>query len=46
MQLLATTALPVKAVAERCGFENASYLCRVFRTSTGMTPGQSRRSRP
>jgi AraC family transcriptional regulator len=44
--LLATTGLPVKAVAERCGFESASYFCRVFRTSTGMTPGQFRRSRP
>ncbi|MFW6290914.1 MAG: helix-turn-helix domain-containing protein [Spirochaetota bacterium] len=44
--LLATTDLPVGAIGERCGFESVNYFCRVFRSTTGMTPGQFRRSRP
>lgn len=44
--LLATTELPVRAVAERCGFESANYFSRVFRATTGMSPGEFRRSRP
>jgi len=32
-------------VAQRCGFSNANYFCRVFRQHTGMTPGHFRTAR-
>ncbi len=43
-QLLATTDLPVAAVAERTGFSTPSHLSDTFRKMTGMTPGEYRRS--
>lgn len=41
--LLASTDLPVAAVAERSGFSTTSHLCVVFRRTTGQTPTQFRR---
>jgi AraC-like DNA-binding protein len=37
-----TPGLPVQAVAERCGYLDAAYFCRVFREYTGMTPAKYR----
>lgn len=36
--LLATTALSVMEVAQRCGFAQASYFIRVFRSAEGVSP--------
>lgn len=36
--LLATTALSVTEVAARCGFAQASYFIRVFRSAEGVSP--------
>lgn len=36
--LLDTTALTVKQIAERLHYDDPSYLCRIFRKQTGMTP--------
>lgn len=43
--LLRTTALPVQRVAERCGFADASYFARSFRTAFGRSPGSYREGR-
>ncbi len=40
--LLDTTDLSVKQIAERLHYEDPSYLCRIFRKQTGMTPMQYR----
>jgi LacI family transcriptional regulator len=40
--LLATTGLPIGAIAERGGFEHAEYLSVAFRRETGMTPTKYR----
>lgn len=40
--LLDTTDMPVKAIAERLGFDDPSYLCRMFRRRESMTPLQYR----
>jgi AraC-like DNA-binding protein len=42
--LLRGTTLPLKDIAARCGFPNASYLGRVFRRHSGMPPASYRRS--
>ena len=34
--------LPVQSVAERCGYLDAAYFCRVFREYTGVTPAKYR----
>ena len=41
-QLLMATDLPLKAVAERCGFAAASRLIEAFRRETGSTPSAYR----
>lgn len=41
--LLATTDLPIRAVARRCGFRHATTLSAAFRRATGETPHRWRR---
>ncbi|HSI85479.1 MAG: helix-turn-helix domain-containing protein [Candidatus Methylacidiphilales bacterium] len=41
--LLLDPNLRVGEVAERCGFENTYYFCRLFRKVTGQTPTEFRR---
>lgn len=40
--LLDTTDLTVKEIAERLHYEDPSYLCRIFRKQTGLSPIQYR----
>ena len=40
---LRSTTEKVDAVARRCGFSGANYLCRTFRQRVGVTPAQFRR---
>lgn len=40
--LLDTTDLTVKQIAERLHYDDPSYLCRIFRKQTGMSPIQYR----
>jgi AraC family transcriptional regulator len=42
-RLLATTDLPVKAVAADCGFTDQAHLTRMFSTAFGVTPAAFRR---
>jgi LacI family transcriptional regulator len=42
-QLLATTDLQVKHIAQRCGFKYVPYLTRVFRLHVGVSPVEFRR---
>lgn len=41
-ELLSEDYLTPEEVSERCGFSSLSYFCRVFKESTGMTPGEFR----
>jgi len=41
-QLLAESDLPLKTVAERCGFTHPEYLSVIFKKKTGTTPGRFR----
>lgn len=41
--LLETTSLPIEAVAEEVGYEDASYFGRLFKRNVGLTPAQYRR---
>lgn len=43
--LLGETDLPLKAVAERLGYDNIYFFSRQFRQQIGVTPGVYRRSR-
>ena len=43
--LLASTGLPVEAVAERCGFRTAHHFSRRIKQATGLPPGALRRAR-
>ena len=36
--LLWRTSLPVKEIAQQCGFADMRFFCRSFKKSTGMTP--------
>ena len=38
--LLAATELPVKEVAQRCGFSTATYFSKLFKEMFGVLPGQ------
>ena len=40
---LAITNLPVKAVAQQCGFANEKYFFTYFKQKTGLTPGLYRK---
>lgn len=40
--LLMHTTLPVKIIAEECGFENPLYFSRFFRKRTGLPPSEAR----
>jgi transcriptional regulator GlxA family with amidase domain len=42
-QLLETTPMPVEAVANETGYEDASFFSRLFRRKVGVTPAQYRR---
>ena len=42
--LLATTTLPVRSIAEQSGFASRQYLSLIFRRRTGRTPGEWRRA--
>ena len=44
-RLLTTTALPVREIAERAGYPDECYFCRVFKKRTSTTPAAFRRSR-
>lgn len=41
---LAFTEVPLKEVAERCGFKTVQHFSRVFRENTGQTPADFRRA--
>ncbi|OCT11484.1 hypothetical protein A8709_07390 [Paenibacillus pectinilyticus] len=41
--LLANTTLPVDTIAEKVGVSDYNYFIRMFRTSTGLTPGKYRK---
>lgn len=41
--LLQESSLPLKEIAFRCGFGNASYLCRLVRKVTGLPPSEYRK---
>lgn len=43
-RLLASSNLSVLGVAEKVGYEDASYFSKVFRKATGLTPNQYRKS--
>lgn len=40
--LLRTTSMPLRAIAEECGFSSRPYLSRVFKKRFGKTPGEWR----
>jgi transcriptional regulator GlxA family with amidase domain len=42
-QLLETGTLPIKEIAELCGFENIEVFYRSFKKSAGMPPAVYRR---
>ena len=41
--LLETTDMSVKGISERLNFDDSSYLCRIFRKRTGMSPTEYRK---
>jgi AraC-like DNA-binding protein len=41
--LLRATALRCREVAQRCGYENSQFFCRLFKRSTGISPGRFRK---
>lgn len=43
-ELLATSALTVGGIAERCGYENVYYFSNVFKKETGLSPLNYRKS--
>ena len=42
--LLCETALPIRLIAEKCGFREVQFFHRVFRDMTGTTPGSYRKN--
>ena len=45
VDLLANTGLPLRAVAERCGFRTVHHFSRRVRQATGLPPATLRRTR-
>jgi AraC-like DNA-binding protein len=45
VDLLASTGLPLAAIAERCGFRTTHHLSRRVKEATGLPPGALRRAR-
>lgn len=41
-ELLIEGYLTLEEIGERCGFSSLSYFCRIFKETTGMTPGEFR----
>ncbi len=41
-ELLRTTLLPIKEIANSSGFRRANYFCRMVRQATGLTPQEWR----
>lgn len=41
--LLRATAFRCREVALRCGYENSQFFCRLFKRTTGLTPGRFRK---
>ena len=41
-KILTDYSLSVSEIASLCGYENASYFARIFRSVTGLTPGEYR----
>lgn len=44
VRLIQDTRLPVRDVAEKCGFADANYFCKVFRRHFGVAPAAFRKS--
>lgn len=44
IQLLYNDAMTIKEVGYACGYQDVNYFCRQFRKTTGMSPGEYRRS--
>ena len=42
LSLLEQTRLPLAEIADRCGFSDVSYFCRVIRRAVGVSPGSFR----
>jgi AraC-like DNA-binding protein len=42
--LISTPELPISDIAHRCGFNDQSYFCMVFKKERGMTPNTFRRA--
>ena len=42
-EMLARSALPIKAVAAECGFSDQAHLTRLFSSAYGQTPAAFRR---
>lgn len=40
--MLKNTSLPIKMISDRLGFAESSYMCRVFRKATGLSPAEYR----
>lgn len=43
-QLLRNTGLPLRQIAQRCGFSSATYFCRFFKRGTGQAPNAFRKA--
>ena len=46
VRLLECTGMKLSSIADAAGFYDASYLCRVFRQQTGITPEAFRSGEP
>ena len=42
--LLCSTKMDMRAIAKRCGFNNATYFNKLFKQEVGMTPGEYRKT--